>query len=193
LQKISSSRKLKSMVSIFGFFLIWVTVIFPKETWIGTDSPHSVKIRRIPEIMVRLSVIKSVIYRVSQFGEKLRYHIFLNQIWCFSGFVFATTKKLCCAPIPAIFVSYPNPKLKGFQKEPTTRCSVQPFLMGVLHCSWQTYSFLAVRFVYIACLNRICWINWFYYVFVQLIYNRAAHFCNISQFFLGGLNFVHSL
>jgi hypothetical protein len=135
LQKISSSRKLKSMVSIFGFFLIWVTVIFPKETWIGTDSPHSVKIRRIPEIMVRLSVIKSVIYRVSQFGEKLRYHIFLKQIWCFSGFVFATTKKLCCAPIPAIFVSYPNPKLKGFQKEPTTICSVRPFLMGVLHCS----------------------------------------------------------
>jgi hypothetical protein len=40
-----------------------------------------------------------------------------NQIWCFSGLVLATTKKLCCAPIPAIFVSYPNPKLKSFQKE----------------------------------------------------------------------------
>jgi hypothetical protein len=62
LQKISSSRKLKSMVSIFGFFLIWVAVIFPKETWIATDSPHTVKIRRIPDIVVRLSAIKTLIY-----------------------------------------------------------------------------------------------------------------------------------
>jgi hypothetical protein len=31
------------------------------------------------------------------------------------------------APIPAIFVSYPNPKLKRFQKEYTTIYSVLPF------------------------------------------------------------------
>jgi hypothetical protein len=46
------------MASIFGFFLIWVADIFPKETWISADNPHSVKISRIPDMAVRLSAIK---------------------------------------------------------------------------------------------------------------------------------------
>ena len=57
------------------------------------------------------------------------------------------------ASIPAIFVSYPNPKLKRFQKEPTTIYSVLPFSDWVIDCAWQTYSFLAFHFVYIACLS----------------------------------------
>ncbi len=47
--------------------------------------------------------------------------------------------------------------------------------------------------VYITCLNRIRWINWIYFVFVQVTYNRSAHFHDKSQFFLGDLNFVCSL
>jgi hypothetical protein len=34
------------------------------------------------------------------------------------------TWKFGGAPIPAIFVSYPNPKLKSFQKEYTTKWTI---------------------------------------------------------------------
>ena len=65
----------------------------------------------------------------------------------------AITWKFCWAPIPAIFVSYPNPELKRFQKEFTTIYSVLSFSDWIMDCAWQTYTFLAVRFVYISCLN----------------------------------------
>jgi len=37
-----------------------------------------------------------------------------------------------CAPIPAIFVSYPNTKFKKFQKAYNTICSVPPFLIFIV-------------------------------------------------------------
>ena len=37
--------------------------------------------------------------------------------------------------------------------------------------------------VYISCLNRIRWINWYYCVFVQVRHNRSAHYCIFNHYF----------